>query len=108
MLVTKPAKEMFKEREQKVLSMIKTSLDEYIEIGIFGSYARGDCNVTSDIDFYVIVEERPSRYVTGEIRANAEILKVDIVFITRKYFEESEDLLIKNIKRDRRILCEKK
>ncbi|MBP0063052.1 nucleotidyltransferase domain-containing protein [Anaerobutyricum hallii] len=43
---------------------------DYEEIGIFGSYARGDYKSTSDIDFCIIVKERPSHYISIYIIRN--------------------------------------
>ena len=43
MLLSENAKALFAERQDKILHLIETSGIEYEEIGIFGSYARGDC-----------------------------------------------------------------
>ena len=56
MLLSENAKALFAERQDKILHLIETSGIEYAEIGIFGSYARGDCKTKSDIDFIVIVK----------------------------------------------------
>ena len=54
----------------KCLSTIQSYNLDYEEIGIFGSYARGDYKSTSDIDFCIIVKERPSHYISIYIIRN--------------------------------------
>ena len=61
---------------------IKILLDQYTEILrkiygshlktviLYGSYARGDYKSTSDIDFCIIVKERPSHYISIYIIRN--------------------------------------
>ncbi len=85
--------------------MIKRILEQrfdFIEIGIFGSYAREEYNALSDVDVCVIVKEMPSRYVTGWLRDDAEELGADICFITEEQFENSNTTFMNNLRRDYR------
>lgn len=95
-------KNHFKEREIKVLELIKEAGFFYEEIGVFGSYARGEYKSTSDIDFCIIVEQKPSRRISGPLREEAELLGADIVFVTREYFETDTSLFAQNLRRDYR------
>ena len=54
---------------------------KFTELGIFGSYARGDYKATSDIDFYAVVEERPDRVLSGNLRQDIEDTGTDLVYI---------------------------
>lgn len=92
----------FKEREAKVLELLRTSGISYLEIGVYGSYARGDYKGTSDIDVCVIVEEHPDRHISGEIRSDAEELGADIIYVTSKYFQTDTSLFAANLRRDYR------
>ena len=106
MLLSENAKALFAERQDKILHLIETSGIEYEEIGIFGSYARGDCKTTSDIDFLVIVKEHPDRYLSGELRDNAAEWNADIVYMTRDYFNhDNRCLLYTSIIVDRTFLA---
>lgn len=95
----------FDARLEQLKCLIEAFNFEFEEVGVFGSYARGDFTALSDIDICIICKERPDRYTTGAIRDAAEQLKADVVFVTRDYLMSGRDLLSTNIKRDyRRIL----
>lgn len=70
MRVSQNVMEAMEERLEKCLSTIQSYNLDYEEIGIFGSYARGDYKSTSDIDFCIIVKERPSHYINFYIIRN--------------------------------------
>lgn len=90
----------FRKREEKILNLILESGLPYQEIGIFGSYARGDYNAMSDIDFCVIVEEHPDRVFSGLLRTEAEEMGADIVYVRPDYFKEDESAFAKELRRD--------
>lgn len=104
MLLSENAKMLFAERQHQVLRLIENSGIDYEEIGIFGSYARGDCKTTSDIDFLVIVKEQPDRYLSGELREKAAELDADIVYMTRDYFNHNNRLFTSCVRRDYQCL----
>lgn len=104
MLISENARALFAGRLKQVLHLIEHSGIEYEEIGIFGSYARGDCKTTSDIDFLVIVPERPDRCLSGELREQANELKADIVYMTRDYFNHDNHQFTKSVRRDYQCL----
>ncbi len=92
--------ESFKEREQKVLDLIKESGISYQMAGVFGSYARGEFKSGSDIDFCIVTNERPPRELSGGLREDADLLGADVVFVTEEYFKEDTSEFAKNLRRD--------
>lgn len=95
----------FNIRFNKVLALIRDYNIDYEEVGVFGSYARGDYKGLSDIDFCIITDKRPDRRTSGSLREDADILKADIVYITREYFASDSSRFAKNLRKDyRRVL----
>ncbi len=103
-MVSKIVEDAFAERLVKVLDLIRSYGIVYEEVGIFGSYARNDYKTTSDIDVCIITMDRPSRKVSGNLRSDAELLKADIIYVTRDYFENDSSLFARNLRRDYRKL----
>lgn len=95
---------MMENRLAKCLTTIEKYNLNYEEIGIFGSFARGTYKSTSDIDFCVIIEERPSMYVSGNLRDDLEELHADLIWVTPDSFKYDDTLFMKNVRRDYRRL----
>lgn len=102
MTIVPYVKDIFAEREKKVIELIKKYNIAFEEIGVFGSYSRGNYKTTSDIDFCVITDNKPDRHISGCLREEAEILGADIIFITRDYFENSNTIFAENVRNDYR------
>ena len=100
--VSEKVKENFKNRLNQVKILIKESGIEYIEVGVFGSYARNEYNATSDIDICIIAKQHPERIASGMLRLKADELKVDIIYSTPEYFYNNNSLFAKNLRRDYR------
>ncbi len=95
----------FSKRLEEALALIKNYDLHYEEIGLFGSYARNSYKSTSDIDICVITDKKPERRISGSLREEAELLHVDIVFVTREYFINSLEPFAKQLRADyRRIV----
>lgn len=94
--VEKYLKPHFDARCLQCVECILNSGLEFTELGIFGSYARGDYKATSDIDFYAIVTEHPDRVLSGNLRQDLEDMGADLVYIRK----DSDSLLSKEIRRD--------
>lgn len=105
--VSKQVELAMAERLKKGLALIKSSGIEWLEIGIFGSFAREDYKATSDIDFCVKVEEIPNYKVSGRLREELELLGADLVWVTPKSFKESDSLFMRNLRRDYRAVLVK-
>lgn len=99
--------EEFEERLKKALALIKAYGINYERIGLFGSYARGDCNGSSDIDLALVVIEKPDRAISGSLREDCELLGVDIVFVTPQFLKNGATRFAKKLRRDWRELNEK-
>lgn len=106
MFVSEKVNADFDKRLATALSLIKSYNIRYLEIGIFGSFARGEHKATSDIDICIITDERPSRAISGELREEAEELRIDIIFVTRDYFDHSTDLLSVQLRKDYKKIYE--
>lgn len=94
--VEKYLKPHFDARCLQCVECVLNSGLEFTELGIFGSYARGDYKATSDIDFYAIVTEHPDRVLSGNLRQDLEDMGADLVYIRK----DSDSLLSKEIRRD--------
>ena len=90
----------FKDRLNKCVDIIKNSSIKYQSLGIFGSYARNDYKASSDIDFCIIVPEKPERWMMGALREELEMLHADVVFVTPQYFEHDNSKFTQQLRRD--------
>ena len=105
MHVTQNVAEEMAERLKSCLAKIQEYGLDYDEIGVFGSYARGEYKSTSDIDICVIIKNRPSHRISGTLRDDLEELKADLVWVTPDSFRDSDTAFMSNLRRDyRRIL----
>lgn len=101
-LVLNHVAKAYKEREKAILHLILSYGFPFYEIGVFGSYARGDYKTTSDIDVCIITDNKPSNEVTGDLRMRAEEFGADVIFVTPEYYKNSQDLFARNIRNDYR------
>ena len=97
----------FIEREHKVMELIRQSGITYRMVGVFGSYAREEYKSTSDIDFCVVVQERPSHEISGSLREEADLLDADVIFVTEEYFWNDMSEFAKNLRKDFKRIDEK-
>ncbi|PHV70178.1 hypothetical protein CS063_11920 [Sporanaerobium hydrogeniformans] len=97
------------ERFAKKLRQDMTYLLSYKDIEIkqiilFGSCARGDCKVTSDLDILLITKESIQRQIRGDIASELEEeldqVRTDVVFYSEPIFEQSDSLFIKQVRKD--------
>lgn len=103
--VTRNVENDFMRRKRAVIQLIKQYGIQFQEVGIFGSYARCCYKSTSDIDFCIITDDRPTRVISGSLREDAELLGADIVFVTPEYFTHDTSEFARQLRRDyRRVL----
>ena len=100
--VSQSVADAFADRLNRVLDLIQNYHIDYEEIGISGSYARGDYKAASDIDVCIVAEGRPDRKTSGSMREDAELLGADIVYVTRSYLKEDPSIFAKNLRKDYR------
>lgn len=107
--VSDAIKAKFLNIQNEMVSRILKQNFDFVEIGIFGSYARNEYNALSDADICVIVKEMPTRYITGWLRDDEEELGADICFIIEEQFESSDTQFMNNLRIDyRRVYYGKK
>ena len=90
----------FKDRLTKCTDIIKNSGIKYQSFGIYGSYARNNYKAGSDIDFCIIVSEKPERWMMGSVREDLELLNADVVFVTPQYFKHDNSEFMQQLRRD--------
>ena len=88
----------------------ESELEDIIAIVLFGSCARNEFKVGSDLDILVITEEKVSRSVRSDISSELEDdrngVGTDVIFYTEEEFNQSKSLLISEIKKDGIIIWE--
>lgn len=104
MCVSKEVNEYFTERLAKVLKLIQQYEIDFVQVGIFGSFARGDFKASSDLDICIVTNSRPTRRISGSLREEAEELGVDIIYVTEEFLLGSQTPFGKNLRRDYRRL----
>ena len=102
--VTRNVEEDFRSRKQAVLELIVRYQIQFLDVGIFGSYARDDYKADSDIDFCIITEQRPDRIRSGSLREDAEAIGADIIFVSPDYFKNDTSNFAVQLRRDFRSM----
>ena len=103
-------KEKYINKIQECITYLE--LLEYVEeIILFGSCARAECVLGSDVDLLVITERQTSRLERGMIYNDlcykSYGISSDIVFVSRAQYEEDDSRLLNNVKREGKILWKK-
>lgn len=95
-------KEKFDSRCKEGLEVIKSSLLPFDEVGIFGSYARGEYTPSSDIDFCIVsdISRQDMRFLI--MRDKLESLGCDCILVTPDMFKTSCTKFYINLRRDYR------
>lgn len=84
--------------------ILDAGLTGLMEIGLFGSIARGDFTCESDVDIYLVFEgEVPERTIKGRLRSLAEENECDLVFMKEIDFVEPQ-LLQQNIEKNHQVI----
>ena len=100
MWVSEEVERKFDSKRDQMIQRIINSKINYVSVGLFGSYARGEFTSRSDIDFCIVTECTLTRLQKGTLREDAEDLGVDIIFIDKKDFECSETRFMQNLRKD--------
>lgn len=83
------------------------NIKELLYIVLFGSCARLEYNINSDIDLLLITSKELSRIKKGEIRSELDKINgitTDIVFYVKEDFQKSDCLLVRQIKKEGIVL----
>ena len=91
--------------------LLSLGLGQMKQIILFGSCARREMRVTSDVDLLVIVDEQIGRAQRGEICSELEEpmdqVHTDVIFYTQEQYEASTRIFTKQVKQDGIILYER-
>lgn len=99
-MVSERIKNIFNEREEMALNAIVQSGIDFIEVGIYGSYARGTYKGTSDIDIACIVEDIPDGDRECYLTVTLEMRDVDLKFFKQTDFLENKSEFYRQLRRD--------
>lgn len=95
-----PVSDIVKERLNFLTDCILQEIPECEKIVLFGSYARMEQKLGSDLDILVLTEKEIERDRRGELYATFEENHADIVFYTKEIFMNSDKLLVRQIKKE--------
>ena len=70
------------------------------KVVLFGSYARAEYRVDSDIDILVLTKDLEDRCTRGELCSAFESLGADLVFYKSSDFKSSQCLFVKQVKEE--------
>lgn len=74
------------------------------KIILFGSCARGECKVTSDLDLLIVTQDSIDRQVRGDIASVLDDpmdgVTTDVVFYQAQIFDQANSLFLKKVKED--------
>lgn len=79
---------------------------EYIIL--FGSVARMEQTIQSDIDLMAITAGVPDRLLRGDLCSEFEEEKIDLVFYDKEVFSKSSCLLVSQVKKEGIVLWTRK
>lgn len=105
MLNTKKVEANFEERLNAGLEIIKNSSIQFEQVGIFGSYARGDHKGSSDIDLCFVTKNTPNQKEKAILKADLDDLNIDCTFVSEESFSNEQSKFFVNLRKDyRRVL----
>lgn len=79
---------------------------EYIIL--FGSFARMEQTIHSDIDLMAITDGVPDRLLRGDLCSEFEEEKIDLIFYDKEVFSKSNCLLVSQVKKEGIVLWTRK
>lgn len=96
----------------EVRSILEKNADDLrmSELWLFGSVARGDYDLESDIDFMVVVDDPNVRKASSikvellDVREDMYYPNVDVIVRTRRAMEDLDDFFAANVRRDHIVL----
>lgn len=102
-----PFSEKIKDRLRCLVSVLLDLQIDCTKIVLFGSYARAEEKVNSDLDILVLTDTEVDRAVRGEACAMFDECGADLIFYTNSVFAQSDALIAKEIRRDGVLLWQR-
>ncbi len=99
----------FENKTKERISILVDRLSQFPEIHrivLFGSYARMEQKLGSDLDILALTTGELPRELRGGLHSEFEEQSADLVFYSEEQFAASECTLVKNIRRDGVLLWE--
>lgn len=90
--------------------ILDSEIQDIMYIILFGSCARYEYKITSDIDLLIITKEETDRYLRGTICSELDALeglRTDVVFYTKEQFDKADSVFSRQIKKDGVVLWKK-
>lgn len=101
-----PHDRLCKNKLHKLVDILLRRIPGIDSIVLFGSYARFEQKITSDIDMLVLTKEEICRELKGELCSVFDEMHADLVFYSVVTFHYSDSLLVKQIREDGVLLWE--
>ena len=95
-----PFPDSMKNKIQMLIDYALSKSNKIQKIILFGSTARADQKVTSDIDLLFITLGLEDRYVKGDIASFYDMHNADAVFYSEDQFSESDCLFVRQVRKD--------
>ncbi|MCM1172521.1 MAG: nucleotidyltransferase domain-containing protein [Clostridium sp.] len=102
-----PFSNSVKEKLEFLIDKIVSTTDSVIKVVLFGSYARCDYKVTSDLDLLVVTTEKLAQGTRGELSSVFDDCNADVIFYTEEQLEQSTCMLVNEIRKDGILLWKK-
>lgn len=98
------AEDTVKDRIKSKISYLVNHISNLEYIILFGSYARMEQKIESDIDLMAVTSESTDRLLRGELCSRFEEENIDLVFYDVDTFRESRCLLVSQVKKEGIVL----
>ena len=95
-----PFTEATRNKIQMLIDYALSKSNKIQKIILFGSTARAEHKVTSDLDILFITHGLEDRYVKGDITSFYDMHNADAVFYSEDQFSESECLFVRQVRKD--------
>lgn len=97
---------------QKILSgkihQLVSRIPNLEYIILFGSYARMEQTIKSDLDLMAVTSGHPDRLLRGELCSEFDEENIDLVFYDVDVFRRSDCLLVSQVKKEGIVLWKKR
>ncbi|MDO4557204.1 MAG: nucleotidyltransferase domain-containing protein [Lachnospiraceae bacterium] len=82
------------------LTDIACAVPDVTKVILFGSYARAEYKVGSDLDILIMTDCEVPRDLRGDVSSLFETMGADVVFYTEDCFSNSDCMFVNQIRKD--------